>query len=55
VFGATGRVDLVVSVSGLASRPCTGAQIRAVAAQVIHAAAGLTAAVCGRRPAVPAT
>ncbi len=55
VFGATGGVDLVVSVSGLASGPCTGAQIRSVAAQVIHAAAELTAAVRGRRPAVPAT
>jgi DNA-binding IclR family transcriptional regulator len=51
VFGATGRVDLVVSVSGLASRPCTGAQIRAVAAQVMDAAAELTTAVCGCRPA----
>lgn len=50
VFGADGRVDLVLSLSGLAPAPRTGAQIRALAARVVDAARELTTAVRGRSP-----
>lgn len=50
VFGASGRVELTLSVSGLAPGPRTGKQIRALAAEVVAAAAELTTAVRGQVP-----
>ncbi len=51
VFGATGRVELVVSVSGLGGTPRTGAELRALGHDVVDAARQLTTAVRGHPPA----
>lgn len=50
VFGATGEVDLAVSVTLPSDDDMSGAEVRALGQQVVAAADGLTAAVCGRHP-----
>jgi DNA-binding IclR family transcriptional regulator len=52
VFGATGRVELVVSLSGLAEVTSTGSELRALGRELVAAADELTRAVCGRHPEV---
>ena len=48
VFGGTGEVDLAVSVTLPSDDDLSGAEVRALGRQVVAAADGLTAAVCGR-------
>jgi DNA-binding IclR family transcriptional regulator len=50
VFGPSGRVELVVSLSGLAGRTSTGAELRALGRRVAAAGDELTSAVGGQRP-----
>lgn len=52
VFGASGRVELVVSLAGLAVTRRSGAQIRSLGRLVVDGASQLTNAVRGRRPVV---
>jgi DNA-binding IclR family transcriptional regulator len=52
VFGATGRVELVVSLSGLADVTSTGAELRSLGRELVAAADELTQAICGRHPGV---
>lgn len=50
VFGTAGRVELALSVSGLAPAPWTGTQLRALALRVVHTARELTDAIRGHLP-----
>ncbi|MGH9136996.1 MAG: hypothetical protein ACRD0G_08105, partial [Acidimicrobiales bacterium] len=50
VFDATGEVELAVSVTLPTDEDMSGAEVRALGQQVVAAADGLTAAVCGRHP-----
>ena len=49
VFGPSGRVELVISLSGLAGRTSTGAELRALGRRVAAAGDELTSAVGGQR------